>query len=433
MIYKIIIDKQSSANPSNEKREYTIDIEELRVKGDIYDSLVITKDEDYVMRRLSLSELQVLTVLEEPIKQTIPNLNVELFEGDNYIYLLDMTGNKFYAEYIVKNDFTDTYVTTNMMTSAVNQSAKEIELSVNQKLTGYSTTEEMNALINMKADEINQQVEKKVNEETITGAYLILKINGDISEAKLNADKIELSANDILNLLAGNTINLSSQNITISSDHFNVDANGNMKIIDDIADSNDWNFSVESTDRLKRLAMKPFFFNIKNNSTNSAFGINIASVAGYELTNGIVKIRNIASNESAYTNWSNGINSTNVSESGISTPILEQTSLEEKKKNFERLKSGLEILKNIDIYKYNLKSEEDNTKKHIGFVIGDDYNYSKEITSNNNDGVDIYSFASVCCKAIQEQQEQIENQNDLIQSLIERIENLEKGANNEEN
>lgn len=64
--------------------------------------------------------------------------------------------------------------------------------------------------------------------ETITGAYLILKINGDTSEAKLNADKIELSANDILNLLAGNTINLGSKSIVIASDNFNVDKNGNV-------------------------------------------------------------------------------------------------------------------------------------------------------------------------------------------------------------
>ena len=97
-----------------------------------------------------------------------------------------------------------------------------------------------------------------------------------------------------------------------------------------------------------------------------------------------------------------------------------QTSKEEAKKNFEKLPSGLDIIKNIDIYKYNLKGEEDDTKKHIGFVIGDNYNYSKEVTSKENDGADIYSFVSVCCKAIQEQQEQIEE-------LKSRIEKLEKG------
>ena len=162
MKYKIIVDKQSRTNPSSEKKEYVIDIEELRVKGDVYDSLVITKDEDYVMRRLSLSEYHVLTELEKPLKEPLKDINIELFEGDNYIYLVDMVGNKFYAEYIVKNDFTDIYVTTNEMNSAINQSAQSIELNVNQKLTGYSTTEEMNSAINIKSNEITSSVNKKL-------------------------------------------------------------------------------------------------------------------------------------------------------------------------------------------------------------------------------------------------------------------------------
>ena len=42
----------------------------------------------------------------------------------------------------------------------------------------------------------------------------------------INANKIELSANDILNLLAGNEINLGSKKITIRSENFSVDENG---------------------------------------------------------------------------------------------------------------------------------------------------------------------------------------------------------------
>lgn len=160
MIYKIIVDKQPRTNPSKDKKEYIISIEELREKGDIYDSLIITKDEDYVIRRLSLSEYGVLSILEEPIKEPLKELNIELFEGDNYIYLIDMLGNKFYAEYLVKNDFTDIYVTRNEMNSTVNQTAQKIELSVNQKLTGYSTIEEMNSAIEMKADSITSTVSK---------------------------------------------------------------------------------------------------------------------------------------------------------------------------------------------------------------------------------------------------------------------------------
>lgn len=182
MIYKIIVDKQSRTNPSSEKKEYIIDIEELRVKGDVYDSLVITKDEDYVMRRLSLSELQVLNVLKKPIKQPLPDLNIELFEGDNYIYLVDMIGNKFYAEYIVKNEFTDMYVTNAEMNSAINQSAKEIDLAVNQKLTDYSTTEEMNSAINLKSN----QIEESVSNSTTSNIIKLLN-NGYLTAEQVNA------------------------------------------------------------------------------------------------------------------------------------------------------------------------------------------------------------------------------------------------------
>ena len=126
MKYKIIVDKQPRNNPSDEKKEYEIDIEELRVKGDVYDSLIITREEDYVMRRLSLSENMVLTVLDEPIKEPIPELNIELFEGDNYVYLIDMVGNRFYAEYLIKNDFTDLYVTESRMQSVITQTSSSI-------------------------------------------------------------------------------------------------------------------------------------------------------------------------------------------------------------------------------------------------------------------------------------------------------------------
>ncbi|MCI9247502.1 MAG: hypothetical protein HFJ30_10505 [Clostridia bacterium] len=190
MKYKIIVDKQSRVNPSEEKREYIVDIEELRCKGNVYDSLVITKDEDYVMRRLALSEYQVLTVLPEPVKEPLPDLNIELFEGENYIYLVDLIGNKFYAEYLVKNDFTDMYVTINQMNSAINQTASQIELTVNQKLQGYASNEdvtELNSKITQTATEISTEVSRKVGNNEI-----ISKINQSAEQIQINAEKISL-------------------------------------------------------------------------------------------------------------------------------------------------------------------------------------------------------------------------------------------------
>ena len=96
-------------SPTEDKKEYIVDIEELRVKGDIYDSLNIEMDRTYVTRRLSLSEYGVLSVLDEPVIEELSDLDIELFEGDNYIYLMDMQGNSFHAEYIIKNDFTNIY------------------------------------------------------------------------------------------------------------------------------------------------------------------------------------------------------------------------------------------------------------------------------------------------------------------------------------
>lgn len=185
MQYKIIVDKQPSSTPSNEKKEYTIDIEELRVKGKVYDSLNIELNKIYVTRRLSLSEYGVLSVLDEPVIQELTDVDIKLFEGDNYIYLSDMQGNYFYASYIVKNDFTDTYVTINQMTSTINETASSIELSVNQKLEGYSTTEEMNSAIELTSSTIMLEVNKKVGEDEFG------------TQIELNYESVQIAWNNI--------------------------------------------------------------------------------------------------------------------------------------------------------------------------------------------------------------------------------------------
>lgn len=194
MQYKIIVDKQPSTNPSDEKKEYIIDIEELRVKGDAYDSLNIELNRTYVTRRLSLSEYGVLSVLDEPVIEELTDVDIKLFEGDNYIYLMDMQGNKFYAEYLIKNDFNNIYANKNEMNSAITQTAESIELSVNQKLTSYATTDdleeqvtELNSTVTQTAQEINLEVSKKVGDDEIISC-----INQSAEEIQINADKINI-------------------------------------------------------------------------------------------------------------------------------------------------------------------------------------------------------------------------------------------------
>lgn len=101
----------------------------------------------------------------------------------------------------------------------------------------------------------------------------------------------------------------------------------------------------------------------------------------------------------------------------VATPVLYQTSLSSRKKNFERLENAKDILKCVDIYKYNLQNEKDNDKKSIGFVIGDGFKYSEDITSKDNEGVNIYSMISVLWQVVKEQQEEIEKLNEEIQKI----------------
>ena len=395
MQYKIIVDKQPSSNPSSEKKEYVIDIEELRVKGNVYDSLNIEMDRTYVTRRLSLSEYGVLSVLQEPIIQELTDVDIKLFEGDNYIYLMDMQGNKFYAEYLIKNDFTDLYVTTNQMNSAITQSAESIELSVNQKLTSYATTDdleeqvtELNSTISQTAQEINLEVSKKVGDDEI------------ISCINQSAETIQIDANKIS--LEGKEINLTGDNITVSSNNLEIDNSGNITI-----KGTEQAAAFKVIDNEHTITIAPTRVLLRYNGSIAAW------LAMDSEGKGSLQMPN-----DAHANfWGTG-SGTTIDSQGITTPKLTQTSLESIKKNITKFtKNATNIINNSDIYEYNLKSDKDTDKKLIGFVIGDNYKTPSEVIDKNGQAVSLYSAIGILWKAVQE--------------LSARVEQLEKEVQRE--
>ena len=230
----------------------------------------------------------------------------------------------------------------------------------------------------------------------------------------------------IKSVLNGKEINLTGDNTIIKSNNFNVDKNGNMQCtnanISGSITSNDATITggslklpgsyytptiVTSGEGLGgdycENTIFPDGMRTKKDNTD-IIGLSIGHSS--EGAVGLLSLHDESGN------WSN------LSATQLSVQKVVQTSLEEKKKNFEKMKdNAIEIINGIDIYKYNLKTENDTDKKHIGFVIGDKYNYSKEVTSLDNTGVDTYSFTSLCCKAIQEQQAQIEELKKEIEKL----------------
>lgn len=114
---------------------------------------------------------------------------------------------------------------------------------------------------------------------------------------------------------------------------------------------------------------------------------------------------------------------------------VESFSTIEKKKNVRKYtKSAIKEIMNTDIYWFNYKEDDKNSKRRLGTVIGEGYNCSKDILSQTGESISDYSMISLAYKAIQEQQEEIEKmqkekneQDKIIKNLIERIEKLEGG------
>lgn len=330
--------------------------------NDVYDEI----SEDGIIRRLRVKDenatkiedmLEILEIeVHEELTEEQKNIfnSIKTFKGNNKVYHSSAVNpSQFIFKYFENTDNTE-----------IQQDVAELKV---------------------KNNEISTEVKKKVGEDEI-----VSKINQSAEAVGINADKIELSAEDILNLISGNTINLSGKKIKISSNNFNVDENGNV-IIGGDQDSPAL-IARDTTINAKTSLFPLGIMNEVNNSYTAIMkgGLGAGKVNGDEMEETVT-----------------------IDYTGIRTPSITQTSLEEIKKNFELLENAMDIIKNTDIYKYNLKTQANGEKKHIGFVIGEKYKHSKEISSEDKEGneigADIYSMVSVCFKAIRELSEEIEN------------------------
>lgn len=245
-------------------------------------------------------------------------------------------------------------------------------------------------------------------EDNVNGSEIISRINMSPEEIQIDASKLSLK---------GKEINLTSDSIIISSNNFNVDINGNLTCNN--ANMNNVNISGGSVilyDNDNTSALR--VYSTQNDSKHAYYASNRFSIkddiTGYQVWASMV----YNTNETvigAHLEISGEEGTTSIDDGNIKCVSLIQTSQDRYKKNFEKLNNALEIINNIDIYKYNLKYEKDTDKKHIGFVIGKKYKYRKEVTNKDNTGAEIYSLASLNTAGIKE----LNNRLQKIEKILE--------------
>lgn len=218
----------------------------LRKNGDVCDEYILAGGQAKVVRRINKNG----TIKSTETIENLGEYSIRLKNGTNKVTIKNYTAT-IKAKYAIQNDYTEIFSTKVETKTAIEQTAEDIDISVNKKLESYSTTTEMNSAITLTANDITSNVSKtyetKENAQTqysqikqttdsissvvsnkVGNNEIISKINQSSETVGINANKIKLSANNVLDILSGNTINLKTKNIKIESNNFSVDENGNI-------------------------------------------------------------------------------------------------------------------------------------------------------------------------------------------------------------
>lgn len=354
--------------------EYELDFDFLNyINNDVCDEFVYEDGKCYIIWRVGIDSQGNKYPLDNEVIEY--RKDVTLFVDTSSVIRLKSFDNAYYeSEYLLENKYTDTFATNVRLNSTIEQTAEQISSKVSK--------------------------------------------NDLISEINQSAD----------------TIMLKSNRLVIDTDKFKLDGEGNMQCRDAMITGGE--ILLKSTESNIKFIIQD------TNNEECIWKQNARGIDWYGVNGGHLRVLNtltfpvfMLSDDYTGANLNFGgqglftINDgTNdvvkMNSSGNITCVsLTQTSKAEMKKNIVPFNNGLNIVKNTDIYEYNMIKENDEDKKHIGFVIGDNYNYSEKITSKDNDGTEIYSMVSVLWQAVKEQQEVIDN----LKQRIEILESKESG------
>lgn len=179
--------------------EYEIDLDYLNYISDtICDEFIYMDGKCSIIRRVGIDTNGNKYALESEIIEEREDIILEV-KTNSTIYLQTVNDATYEVSYLLENEYTKTF-------------ANQLETK---------------AEIEMMSNEIEAKVSAVTDENgEITSASIKLALNNDTSGIKLKSDMLDLDANKIINIIAGNEINLSSKSISINSDNFKVTTAG---------------------------------------------------------------------------------------------------------------------------------------------------------------------------------------------------------------
>lgn len=217
---------------------YVLDFYNLNyINEQVHDTYVYEDGKQWVERNVGIDEFGNKYALQETIIEEGKDIEIRV-NKESLITMYpfgDYDTAMFKCTYLLENEYTSTF-------------ANQVEV-----------TSELNLL----GDTLEAKVSSVADDDgNVTSASLILAINKDESGATLNADKVDIEANDVLNILAGNEINLTTKNLSINSDNYSVDSEGNATMNNATITGGSINLSGNNTNPK---------FTINNNSDDTKF------------------------------------------------------------------------------------------------------------------------------------------------------------------
>lgn len=403
-----LVDSYLIIEGEGETKKIQLPYFELNYTENIYDEFILEKDHAYIIRRLDENKHPLANESIEEIEK----FNIQLYKGYNKIYMESFNLN-YEVTYNIQNAYTDAFATKTEL--------KLAEEEINMEVSKKTNSDEIISSINLSPEKVKIQ-SGKLDVDAIAeftnsklkdkGSTIINGSNittGDIDATKvnvvnLNADNIKsgnIQSKNYVSNTSGTKINL--ENGTIDTKNFKVDDSGNVNVKGTIEGSTiKGSYFTGTTENIKlQIGTDNNGYMSNNNSLELVYSSDNTRILGI-----YGKFWNVSNQKACYFSsqasrfvFVGDVFANNISNSSRATL----------KKNFEKFNNGLDIVKNTDIYKYHFKTQNDKEKKHIGIVIGNKYRYKKEITTQNNDGIDLYSMIAVAYKAIQEQQQMIDD------------------------